>query len=236
MTCSVAAHEITSGSSFRSTLMASIVGPVAWATLVASSAGCFVFQATSEPRLLEVLGYAIGFAVASGIAGVAVLALRGKIRWALATGLPILMLGATSSGYLWAKPPSFYISVFFERKYISGCLIVGYVTGGASGLVVGALAAVLAFLAARRQAWAICVLVALLTFAATRWPLDQTVDYAATLGFQLSSPPRNNNQSVWYNNESILGAAEGAAIGGFVGAILGGLATIPRRERVASTA
>jgi hypothetical protein len=231
MTVSQAADVITPRRSSHSMLTASITGPLIWASLVATAAACFLFQAWPDVREWEFLGYVIGFAVASATAGVVVLTLRGRIHSAFGIGLPILILLVSACTYLWVNPPSFFGGVFPGRKDVAGSLVVGYAAGGAAGLFVGCIGATLAFLSARGRAWALAVLVALVTVAATRWPLGQVVEYAAALGFELSTPPRYNNQLIWYSSESIGGAAQGATLGAFAGAVLGGLAAMPRKQR-----
>jgi hypothetical protein len=213
-------------------LSATIGGVLSWATLVVTSVACFMSRASAG--MWESTAYGIGFAVASAIAGVVVIALRGKRRWALAMGLPILFLLVAATAGLWLRPPSSTSFISFDRKYISGCLIAGYAAGAVLGLMVGLIAAAVVFISGQGRAWALAVMLGVVTFAAVRWPLGQVVEFATTLNYQLSTRTRYSNQSVWYTDSSIVGAAQGATLGALAGGILGGLAAIPRRGKEAS--
>lgn len=240
-TVSQVGEPVPARRSFASTLAASIAGPIVWATLVASSTGCFLFLASSSGSPVnEVVTYSIGFSVAAAVSGVAVLAFRGRLRLALAAGLPTTILCVLVAWVLWAHAASIidgggYARLgrsgdIFAREYMSGCLIVGAAPGAALGLIVGCIVATLAFFAARSKTWAFLILVALIMTAATRWPLGQAVSYATTLGFELSSSAYYSHKSVRYTADSIRGGGEGAAIGAVVGSLIAAVASIERKQ------
>ena len=178
--------------------------------------------------------YSIGFAVASAIAGISVLALLGRVAWAFAIGLPITILLAIATATLWTMASSVLpVGPVYATKYLYGCLIVGASAGAVLGLAVSFIVAPLAFLAAQRKIWTVVVLFVLIVGVATHWPLGHLVDYATTLGFELGTPTHWSDQSVWYSNDSIRGGGAGAGLGAVAGAVIAAVASGRRKQPVA---